>query len=160
MGREMQTRSCRERRRPSGISIAEFGAACALGIPLIITILYVTLEASYYFSIRANIDLAARNAARALAIKAGSDASYKTDNNKCRTDVYDKIRIPGFVADSSQFVDPDWGPGSPQTVTVTCRYVPGAGSAPLGPLPRFPNPDPLNLGNTFRVQSTATFSIE
>jgi Flp pilus assembly protein TadG len=146
------------RRGRSGISLVEFAAALALGLPLLIAILYVTLEASYYFTIRTNIDIAARNAARALAIEYGKDPTIAAApaGPKCQA-VLTKIRIPGFVANNAQFSTPTFDTTvAPNTVTIACTYPSGGAYG----LPKFPNPDPLNLGPTFQVISSATFATE
>jgi Flp pilus assembly protein TadG len=146
------------RRKRSGVSLVEFAAALALGLPLLITIMYVILEASYLFTIRTNIDIAARNAARALAIEYGKDPTIATTPTGPKVQaVLTKIRIPNFVANNAQFTTPTFDTAvSPSTVTIACQYPPGG----LYGLPKFPNPDPLNLGGTFTVVSSATFATE
>jgi hypothetical protein len=145
------------RQRRSGVSIVEFAAALTLGLPLLIAILYVTLEASYLFSIRTNIDIAARNAARALAIEYGKDPTIASSPSGPKVKaVLDNIRIKNFVHDTAQFQTPTFAPGTPATVTVVCEYPPGGAYG----LPPFPNPDPLKLGNSFKVISSATFATE
>lgn len=145
-------------RRRSGVSLVEFAAALVLGLPLLISILYVTLEASYLFTIRTNIDIAARNAARALAIEYGKDPAIAGDPTGTKVQaVLTKIRIPNFVANNAQFSTPTFDTAvSPSTVTIVCTYPPGGAYG----LPPFPNPDPLNLGPSFKVVSSATFATE
>jgi Flp pilus assembly protein TadG len=146
------------RRTRSGVSLVEFAAALVLGVPLLISILYVTLEASYLFTIRTNIDIAARNAARSLAIEYGKDPTIAASPTGPKVQaVLTKIRIPNFVANNGQFSTPTFDTAvSPSTVTIACTYPSGGAYG----LPKFPNPDPLNLGATFKVVSSATFATE
>jgi hypothetical protein len=144
--------------RKSGVSLVEFAAALTLGLPLVIAILYVVLEASVYFAIRTNIDVAARNAARALAIEYGKDPTIAASPSGPKVQaVLTKIRIPGFVVNNGQFNTPTFDTAvSPSSVTIVCQYPSGG----MYGLPKFPNPDPLNLGSSFKVISSATFATE
>jgi len=144
--------------RKSGASLVEFAAALTLGLPLVIGILYVVLEASVYFAIRTNIDIAARNAARALAIEYGKDPTIAAAPGGPKVQaVLTKIRIPGFVVNNLQFNTPTFDVAiPPASVTVVCQYPSGGAYG----LPRFPNPDPLKLGSNFKVISSATFATE
>jgi hypothetical protein len=151
----MKTNRSVTRNRTRGVSLVEFTAALVLGLPLLITILYATLEASYLFSIRTNTDIAARQAARAMAIEFGKQPNFKT-NTAAQQAVYTGIRIPNFVHNNAQFSDPVFSTTSPATVTVTCSYPPGGAYG----LPPFPNPDVFKLGGTFTINSTATFGLE
>lgn len=148
----------RKRANQSGVSLVEFAAALALGLPLLIAILYVVLEASVYFAIRTNIDIAARNAARALAIEYGKDPTIASAPGGPKVQaVLNKIRIPGFVVNNLQFNTPTFDTAvSPSSVTIVCQYPSGG----LYGLPKFPNPDPLKLGSSFKVISSATFATE
>lgn len=147
----------RQPRTRRGVSLVEFAAAVVLGLPLLMTILYATVEASTYFAIRTNIDIAARTAARAMAIEYGKNPGFAS-NTGAQQAVYANIRIPKFVQENSQFSNPQFNIATaPATVTVSVRY-PNGGIA--GKLPPFPNPDIFKLGPSFNVDSTATFALE
>lgn len=152
----MKNGSATHARRQRGVSLIEFAAALLIGLPLLITIMYVAVEASILFAIRTNIDIAARQASRNMAIQFGQNANTRTDRDLQQA-VYTRVRIPGFVVANSQFSDPTFAMASPATVTVTCTYPANGGG--LG-IPPFPNPDPLNLGGRFDLRSTATFPLE
>lgn len=149
------------RRRENGVSLVEFCAALVLGIPLVITILYVTLEASIYFAIKTNTDIAARNAARSLAIEIGRNGAVATEGNggTVHQQVYTRNQIPRYVVNNAQFTSNfTAGPPAPATITVWCTYPSGGAYG----LPGFPNPDPLNLGRgaAYNIISQATFATE
>lgn len=143
-------------RKQKGVSLVEFAAALVLGLPLVMSILYATLEASYLFTIRSNLELAGRKAARTLAIEYGKDATVKDNSGKEAT-VFNQCLIPGFTASAAQF-DAIWDTATtPATVTVVVNY-PTANTNTT--LPTFPNPDPFHLGGNFEIKSAATFSLE
>jgi Flp pilus assembly protein TadG len=142
------------RRTQSGVSIVEFAAVISIGLPLLILLIYAAMETSFAFMITSNLDVAARKAARDLAIEYTKDPTIAT-NSGLQQAVFDKIRIPNFVAANSQFGQPVFTTTTPQKVTVTVSYPSGGGNG----LPTFPNPDPLGLGAQFKLQSTATASL-
>jgi Flp pilus assembly protein TadG len=152
MARRLKSNS----RQQQGVSLVEFAVAVSLFLPVLITIIYVVLEASYLYNIKANLDVASRKAARELAIMYGANKTQATQP-KATNPVYTNTRIAYFVADNQQFDDPTFTPNpTPGTVTVTVHYPTNGAYG----LPRFPNPDPLNLGSTFDLTSTSTFSLE
>jgi len=117
-------------------------------------IIMVAVEAGYGYIIKINMDGAARRAARDLAIAYGQDPSIAQDSSKVNT-VLSMIRIANMVVDNAQFGEPVFQTDNPPTATVTVTYASGQyGLAP------FPNPDPLNLGPTFTISSTATYHLE
>lgn len=137
-------------------SIAEFGAVLAVVIPLVFLLLFVCYECAYAYMIKGNIDNAAKNAARAMAIAYGQNPDVAT-NTSLQQNVYSGIRIPNFVNDNRQFDPPQFSPsgGEPTNVTVTLTYRGGQYG-----LPPFPNPDPLNLSANFKIDATYTYQLE
>lgn len=135
-----------------GVTLVEFIGALVIGLPVVVSMLYAALEANYLFSIRSNLDIASRYAARNLAVsyaKTGSTADTVTPT----------IKIGHFVDPAAgQWSAPSFDLTThPYTVTITCSY-PTKGYAPAGMMP-FPWPDPLGLGSSFSVRATATFPI-
>lgn len=153
-------RMMRKGRRSRGAALTELGAALAVGLPLVIAILFIGLECSQYFVIKSNLDVACRQAARQLAIAYGKDPSIaqnnSQDSNTTIANIYDGNKIPNFINDRHQFADPQFVGGTPGTVTVTVSYpIDGSYSLAI-----FPNPDPLNLASSVRPISIATFALE
>lgn len=143
-------------KRKRGASLVEFAVALSLFLPLLISIIYVVLEASFMYTIKANLDVASRKAARELAIMYGTNKT-NAQQPKASNPVYTNTRIPNFVVDNNQFDDPTFSTAvAPGTVTVIVHY-PTTGAYGLPP---FPNPDPLNIGGNFDLTSTSTFSLE
>jgi Flp pilus assembly protein TadG len=143
-------------RRQSGITLVEFGAAASLYLPLLFAVIFVIMEASAAYIIKTNIDQAAKQAGRSMAHAYGMDPTIATDSTKQQA-IYTAVRIPNYVADNNQFTNPVFDfSTNPATVTVTCTY-PNSGAFGLPP---FPNPDPLRLGPTFIINSSATYSLE
>ncbi len=149
-------KECLNRRgRERGFSLVEFAASLALFLPVLIAVLYVTLEASYGYTIKANLDASVRKACRGLAIEYGKNPSITTDTTAQGT-IFDTCIVNNFVNDKAQFSTPTFDTTSPPgTVTLTVTYTSGSYG-----LPTFPNPDPLNLGPTFTIRSTSTYSLE
>lgn len=151
MKKSRANRSSREK----GFSLVEFAASLALFLPVLIAVLYVTLEASYGYTIKANLDASVRKAARALSIEYGKNPTITTDSTAQGT-IFDTCKINNFVNDKAQFSTPTFDTTTPPgTVTLTVTYTSGSYG-----LPTFPNPDPLNLGPTFVIKSTSTYSLE
>ncbi len=157
-----ESRSMTTRRHPAskkrqrGASLVEFAVALSLFLPLLISIIYVVLEASFMYTIKANLDVASRKAARELAIMYGTNKT-NAQQPKASNPVYTNTRIPNFVVNNNQFDDPTFATAVPPgTVTVTVHYPTGGAFG----LPPFPNPDPLNIGSSFDLTSTSTFSLE
>jgi hypothetical protein len=155
--RPHERKVCMINRRRSGVSLVEFGAAMALGLPLILIMLYAVLEANYLFTIRTHLDQATREAGRQLMSKYQKDPTPANNTSANSNTVTNTINLPGFVVSSSQFnVVYSYAPPSPSTVTVTCTY-PTGGAAGLMP---FPAPDPLGLGPSFSISATGTFPLD
>ena len=161
------------RRHQKGISLVEFSAACVVGVPAIMVVLYVILEINYLFTIRTNLDVACRRAAQLLV------TAYYNNNNvipyadAANTTLPNTLAFDIKTADGHYIVNRNanqftwtWSianpPDSPRpsTVTVTVNY-PNGGDAPNSIMP-FPFPDPLNLGSVIGfngIHATATFPI-
>lgn len=148
-------RVSREMRTSSG-NISEFAAVLVIVVPLVLALLFAGYEFAYGYMIKSNLDNAAKNAARAMAIAYGKDSTIATNHSKQQA-VYDSIRVPNFVNANQQFSDPDFKPagGSPKNVTITVTYLPGQYN-----LPQYPSPDVLNLSPTLRISGTYTYRLE
>jgi Flp pilus assembly protein TadG len=142
--------------RTTSGNLSEFAAVLLIVLPLAITLLFAGYEFAYGYMIKSNLDNAAKNAARAMAIAYGQDATIAADHSKQQA-VYTPIRVANFVNANEQFTDPDFKPagGNPKSVTVTVTYLPGQYN-----LPKYPSPDPLNLAPTLRIAGTYTYRLE
>jgi hypothetical protein len=141
-------------RKARGLAITEFAAVLSILLPLLLLILYVGFQASLAWTIRTNLDIAARKASREMAVSYGKDPLIVTDNTKQQS-VFTKVRIPNFVNSNAQFEAPNFNVPA-RSVTIKVNY-PGNGSYGL---PRFPNPDVMNLGSNFTLSSTNTSALE
>jgi Flp pilus assembly protein TadG len=129
-------------RKNSG-SMAEFAAVLMLGLPLLLLLVYVAVELTHYFSIKAAMDVGSRNAARALVV------DYN-NNHTCKTTIdlasWSFLKMPNYIANNGQF-DVVWdSTTNPSQVTVSCEYS-GAGLSPFpsGPLSYLNNNASFNL---------------
>jgi hypothetical protein len=132
-------------RKARGLAITEFAAVLSILLPLLLLILYVGFQASLAWTIRTNLD---------IAVSYGKDPLIVTDNTKQQS-VFTKVRIPNFVNSNAQFEAPNFNVPA-RSVTIKVNY-PGNGSYGL---PRFPNPDVMNLGSNFTLSSTNTSALE
>lgn len=145
--------------RQRGAMLAEAACSFALIFPLLILVIFVTIEASYAYTIGSNMNQAASLAARALAVYYQTNPEVVTNTSQQQA-IFSNIRIPNMVSGNNQFSIPSGGwnlTSSPPTVTVIVQYLPGQGSPPLAP---FPNPDPLNLGSAFVISVPATYRLQ
>ncbi|HEY9791253.1 MAG TPA: TadE family protein [Candidatus Obscuribacterales bacterium] len=176
----------RRGRNSSGVSLVEWAASVVFGLPLVMAMLYAVLEFDYFFTIRTNLEAAARRASQALL------NDWNINNNM--TTISSLGALPATMKDASGNTVPEafdiktadghyfvnatapqyivtWSPGqpiagtspqqyAPRTVTVTVVY-PTGGSAAYNILP-FPWPDPLNLKNQMinQINTTATFASQ
>ncbi len=144
------------RKRARGVSIAEAAASLTLLLPLMMTILFVVLEASYAYLIKTSLNEAAREAGRDLSVAYGQDASIAGNRTLEDAQVFDTIRITNMVNNSAQFSEPVWNTSSsPPTVTVGVTYTSGQYG-----LPTFPNPDPLGLSGQLTISASSTYRLE
>jgi Flp pilus assembly protein TadG len=145
----------RNNKRQSGATIAETAAAMVLLIPLIFTVLFVTLEASKAYLIKESLSQGAREGARALAVAYGQNAGIQYDS-VAQQNILGQIHINGVIHSADQFETPVFNSsGIPPTVSLTVNYASGQYG-----LPTFPNPDPLNLGANFKLSATSTYRLE
>lgn len=150
----------RTKRFAGGGTLVESVAAIALILPLVVLVIFVTIEASQAYVICRSLNQGAYLAARELANCYKSDPSIQWDRAKQESMVYSNIRIPNMISSNSQFTctSSDWKlTSSPPTVRVVVRYLGGQGSPAL---PSFPNPDPLKLGSSFVISSSATYGLQ
>jgi hypothetical protein len=68
-------------RATRAITMVEFAAACMFGLPLIMIVLYATLEANLLFTIRTNLDIANRRAAQLLLNQYASTGGTHRDGS-------------------------------------------------------------------------------
>ncbi|MFA6212988.1 MAG: hypothetical protein WCT03_13150 [Candidatus Obscuribacterales bacterium] len=152
----------RKGRSTSAAVLVEAVVSTCILLPIIILTIWAWLEISYAYIIGMNMTEAANLASRALAAEYFRDPSVARDLAK-QNRVLSRIRIDNMVASNTQFTIPDGGWqikkaifSSPESVTVICTYIPGEGDPPL---PKFPNPDPLNLRDKVNISSSATAFI-
>jgi Flp pilus assembly protein TadG len=144
------------RRNQKGTSIAETAASMVILLPILIMVLFVVMEASQAYLIKEGLSQAAREAARNLAVAYGQSTSIVDSRTTQDDKVFDNIRIKNIVNASEQFDNPTWDTtGSPPIVTVRVEYKGGQYG-----LSTFPNPDPLKLGQNFKLDATSTYRLE
>lgn len=151
----VSVQSRKANRRGSGATIVESAASLSLLLPLTVLIIFVALEVGYSYLIKTSLSHAARQAARELAVAYGADPTI-AQNKSAQEAVLSHVRIPNMVHDNQQFEQVTFDNSqSPHTVTVQVRYLSGKYG-----LPRFPNPDPLQMGERLQIASTATYRLE
>lgn len=139
-------------RNVRGSFIIEFAAVLMLGLPIFLILLYAAVEACRLFAIRSTLDVAARSAARVLAINYGQ-------THACVDTYTSTVSVPQYIAPSANQWTVAWDASDPPAfVTVTCHYPPG-GDIAAG-LPPFPEPDIFGLGSAFTISSTFTMPLE
>lgn len=150
------------KRRSSGAVLVEAVVSTCILLPIIILTIWAWLEISYAYIIGMNMTEAANLASRALAAEYFRDPSVARDLAK-QNRVLSRIRIDNMVSSNAQFTIPEGGWqikkaifSAPESVTVICTYMPEEGDPPL---PKFPNPDPLNLRSQVNISSSATAFI-
>ena len=136
--------------------LAEAAAAIAIMVPLMMLFIFVVLEMSQAYFLKASLAQGARQAARQLAIAYGRDPSIAQNRSAQASLVLDQIRLNAVINDSQQFDQVTFQTAQiPHTVTVKVRYASG-----LYGLPIFPHPDPLNLSRAFTVSAESTYRLE
>jgi Flp pilus assembly protein TadG len=141
----------------SGASLVETAVTVAFVVPLCFYALFVAMEASQTFGISQALQQGAREAARRIATTYAVDPGIVNNVGDQTKYGYDPVRINGVIADSSQFTatfNPD--NANPTSVSVTATYA--SGKFGLPPFPQ--NADPLFLGPNFKLQSSATYTLE
>ena len=143
---------------------AEFAAAIAVFVPVLLIVVFACYEVALAFMIYNALNHAAHSAAIALARAYGGDASYATSTAKQQA-LFEQIKYANMVVSSQQFravfppspATASWTsqPGDIPAIVVFCKYTGGQHG-----LPPFPNPDPLNLSQRFTLQASATAYLE
>lgn len=119
----------KRRRNQHGAHIVEFASVLAVGLPLLICLMFVAYECAEFYIIRSAMERGAREAARGLVV------AYNTTGTKKQT--VDWVTTPNFIAGSNQFTV-SWDASTPPAfVTVTCAY-PTDGAGGLQPFPGGP----------------------
>lgn len=145
-------------RKQSGMLLAEAVSIMALFLPLIVLVVFVSIQASQAYVIARNMNQGALLAARGLAEEYRKDPDIVTNKSK-QDAIFYQVRIDEMISSNEQFSIPKDGwqtASNPKTVTVVVTYLPGAGNPPN---PAFPNPDILGLGNAFRIAMPATYRL-
>lgn len=145
-------------RKQSGMLLAEAVSILAIFLPLIILVLFVTMQASQAYVIARNMNQGALLAARELAEEYRMNPDIVTDTTATQA-IFSQIRIEKMVSANEQFSIPQNGwqtQTNPKTVTVIVTYISGVGNPPN---PSFPSPDFLGLGSAFRISQPATYRI-
>jgi Flp pilus assembly protein TadG len=142
-------------RNNRGQGLLECVAATVFVMPILITIVFVLTEISQFFLIQAQLNNAAREAARNLAIDYVSVVGIDTNQALQASYVYNNIQLGNIVKSPNQFNAVFDEVDIPNTVTVTCTYTSGQNG-----LAKFPSIDPLHLGNKILLSSTAVYRLE
>lgn len=142
-------------RSRKGALLAEGVAAMSLLLPILIAVLFVAIEASHAYLIKSSLSEAAREASRGLAVEYGKNPAIASDRSLQDSRVFDRVRIANMVASSAQFDNPVFRPtADPPTVSVSVKYT--GGQHGLSP---FPNPDPLNMGDSLVIVGEAAYRL-
>lgn len=143
-------------RNKSGVAIVEGAASMAVMLPIVFLCIYVALEVSYMYVLKATLAEGAREAARSLAIAYGRDPDIASSRSSQDSEVFDRVRIANVINASAQFNDPVFNANAePPTVTVTVRYTDNQYG-----LPPFPNPDPLNVSGLLTLVGSSTYRLQ
>lgn len=143
-------------RSRKALTIAETAASMAFLVPIIVLLIFAVIEVSQAYHIHNGLSDAARRAARDLAAAYAQSSRVVGDRSLQNSLVYDRIRIQNVINSSEQFGEATFDEGAdPPTVTVVVRYT----GEETG-LPKFPDPDPINLGASLNLQATATYRLD
>ena len=135
------------------------------GLPLIVLMLYATLEVNLLFTIRTNLDAATRHAAQLLInqyAQTGIAAPDTSNGNLPSTIAFEVRNGDGslFISKTANQFTWTWDlADSPPTVTVTTSFPTGGSANAANGLMPFPSPDPLNMGSKFTILTSATFPV-
>ena len=153
-------------RRRRGSVIAEGAAGLVVLIVMLVTITYVVLEASHAYFIYSALQQGARQAAELIMSDPKVTSASAVDANAAIQADLATIQIPNVINSVSQFDTPivsytanpfvgqrgqTQNPTTVGSVSVTVKYQSGQHGLPV-----FPDADVLNLGQTFRLQATAS----
>ena len=140
----------RNPRKQSGATLVEATTTLVWFVPLVLTVLFVIIEATKAYEISRDLQIGAGLAARALA-SAGS-----TTTSQQQADILQNVVVGNTIVDSSQFYAVNWQRTStPPSVTVCVQHKSTGANQPA----TFPNPDPLHLGAQFVMKEQATFRL-
>jgi hypothetical protein len=142
-------------RNSNGSSLAELAAALVVVLPLLIAVLFVTIEASQAYLIKNGLNDATRQAARDLAKAYNQDIRISADRSLQDSAVLSKISVPGILNSPAQF-SVDFREGaSPPNVVVTATYEGGKyGLAP------YPTLNLLHLNNPTSLACQSVYRLE
>lgn len=126
-------------------------------IPASLMCIFVIQEICTACQIKVHLLQASRQGARAVVAAQAQGIDLKGKRALQNQYIFSKIIVPGAVTHPSQFDDILFDTRmSPATVTITTHYRSDARTA----LPPFPTLDPLNLGKSFDLRASATYSLE
>lgn len=146
----------RLRNRKRGAAIVDTAAALTLLLPVAMLMIYVAVEVSYAYLIKASLAQGARQAARGLAVAYGQNPLVANDRSLQESMVFDHIRLHNIISANEQFDNPVFDTtASPHTVYVLVHYRGGQYG-----LPDFPNPDPLGIRGYVQLNSDSTYRLE
>lgn len=140
----------------------EFGAVLILGIPLIFLLIYVAIEITHYFAIKAAMDSGSRAAARQLVVEYNKTGTQVSSIN---LGTWPTLKMPNYINNSSQYtVVWDSANNPPQYVDVQCSYDNSAGLPPFpsGPLSYFATSFNMkdSNGNVIVVTSSTRMPVQ
>jgi Flp pilus assembly protein TadG len=145
-------------RKKSGATLAEFAAVLILGTPLLLLLMYVAIETTHFFAIKAAMDVGAREAARFLVVDFNKTRIEKTTVDLATWGSF--LKMPNYIANNGQFTVA-WDTAiNPTQCSVTCTYG-GAGVAPFpgGPLTYLTQNASFDL-STIQIRGTYTMPVQ
>ncbi len=152
-GREPRDMKMIRNRR--GSAIIEGAAALVMMLPVLMVILFVTIETSIAFLIQTSLAQGAREDARNLAIAYAQHPDIVTNTSEQQA-CCSNIKIVNIIGSPNQFTAPTFQTTTqPYTVSATVNYTSGMNGCPI-----FPNPDPLHLSSKFKLQASSTYRLE
>jgi Flp pilus assembly protein TadG len=144
------------KRHQNGTTLMETVASLSLALPLLLTILFVSVEVCQALTIKESLAQAAREAARNLAIAYAEDPAIADNRVMQNQVVFDNVRISSVVQDSRQFEDPIFDSQSdPPSVLVRVAYKSGNYGLPV-----FPAVDPLHIAGKITLDSKSVYRVE
>lgn len=126
-------------------------------IPILFMVLFVVIECSKAYYLKEALAQGARQAARDMAIAYGQNKQIEY-NRALQDAVFSGVRIAGVINSNNQFDDAVFNTSSTApTVSITVHYLSGEYGLPKFP---DPDPDPLKLGDSFKLQASSTYRVE
>lgn len=137
-----------------GTTLVETVVTMSIMIPIMIATVLVIAEVSHFYAIKQGLLHASRQAARSMVAMYDESPLIVNNRPSQNTLVYDQVRVPNVVSDTTQFDEAKFNTKSiPPIVTVTAHYK--GGQTGLPPFPWF---DPLNMG-TVPIGASATYTL-